>query len=196
MYMQGIDFTFYWLTGEKTHLYLGCWENKRSKKLVNGVLPVCLLSYFLGKPKESAAWWALGIQRFINHWSRKCFCKGPVIIYRRGGGGAPSDGASRMIFCWTPPFKWCFTEVILLMTLDKFRDSSQSFRRPKKKSSSTTGRKKESKRKVQKTMQGEATRGTSALVKLRTSWDCRHLSLSRMDAFILHALSWCCSSRF
>ena len=132
MYMQGIDFTFYWLTGEKTHLYLGCWENKRSKKLVNGVLPVCLLSYFLGKPKESAAWWALGIQRFINHWSRKCFCKGPVIIYRLGGGGGGGDGASRMIFCWTPPFKWCFTEVILLMTLDKFRDSSQSFRRPKK----------------------------------------------------------------
>ena len=87
MYMQGIDFTFYWLTGEKTHLYLGCWENKRSKKLVNGVLPVCLLSYFVGKPKESAAWWALGIQRFINHWSRKCFCKGPVIICRLGGGG-------------------------------------------------------------------------------------------------------------
>ena len=58
---------------------------------------------------------------------------------------------------------------------------------PQKKSSSTTGRKKESKRKVQKTMQGEATRGTSALVKLRTSWDCRHLSPSRMDAFILHA---------
>ena len=87
MYMQGIDFTFYWLTGEKTHLYLRCWENKRSKKLVNGVLPVCLLSYFVGKPKESAAWWALGIQRFINHWSRKCFCKGPVIIYRLGGGG-------------------------------------------------------------------------------------------------------------
>ena len=154
MYMQGIDFTFYWLTGEKTHLYLGCWENKRSKKLVNGVLPVCLLSYFLGKPKESAAWWALGIQRFINHWSRKCFCKGPVIIYRRGGGGC--DGASRMIFCWTPPFKWCFTEVILLMTLDKFRDSPQSFRRPKKKSSSTTGRKKESKRKVQKNNAGRS----------------------------------------
>ena len=37
------------------------------------------------------------------------------------------------------------------------------------------------------TMQGEATPGRSALVKLRTSWDCRHLSPSRMDAFILHA---------
>ena len=107
------------------------------------------------------------------------------IAWRGWGGGA---GAARMIF-WTPPFKWCFTEVILLVTLDKFRDSPQGFRHPppKKKSSSTTGRKKESKRKVQKTMQGEATRGTSALVKLRTSWDCRHLSPSRMDAFILHA---------
>ena len=127
MYMQGIDFTFYWLTGERTHLYLGCWKNKRSKKLVNGVLPVCLLRYFVGKPKESAAWWALGIRRFINHRSRKCFYKGPVIIYRRGWGGG---GVSRMIF-WTPPFKWCFTEVVLI-TPDKFRDSPQSFRRPKK----------------------------------------------------------------
>ena len=54
MYIQGIDFTFYWLTGEKTHLV--CWENTRSKKLVNSVLPVCRLSYFAGKPKESAAW--------------------------------------------------------------------------------------------------------------------------------------------
>ena len=54
MYIQGIDFTFYWLTGEKTHLV--CWENTRSKKLVNSVHPVCRLSYFPGKPKESAAW--------------------------------------------------------------------------------------------------------------------------------------------
>ena len=46
------------------------------------------------------------------------------------GGGGGGGGASRMIF-WTPPFKWCFTEVVLI-TPDKFRDSPQSFRRPKK----------------------------------------------------------------
>ena len=45
---------FYWFTGERTHL--GCWENTRSNKLVNSVLTVCRLSYFAGKPKESAAW--------------------------------------------------------------------------------------------------------------------------------------------
>ena len=73
-----------------------------------------------------------------------------------GGGGGGGAGAARMIF-WTPPFEWCFTEVILLVTLDKFRDSPQNFRPPpKKKSSSTTGRKKESKRKVQKNNAGRS----------------------------------------
>ena len=54
MYVQGIDVTFYWLTSKRTHL--GCWENTRSKKLVNSVLPVYRLSYFADKPTESAAW--------------------------------------------------------------------------------------------------------------------------------------------
>ena len=50
----GIDLTFYWLTDKIT--YLRSWENTRAKKLANSVLPVCRLSYFAGKPKESAAW--------------------------------------------------------------------------------------------------------------------------------------------
>ena len=54
MYIQGIVFTFYWFTGEKTHLAF--WENTRSKKLVNSVLPARRLSYFVGKPNENAAW--------------------------------------------------------------------------------------------------------------------------------------------
>ena len=32
------------------------WENTRSKKLVNTVLPARRLSYFAGKPNDSAAW--------------------------------------------------------------------------------------------------------------------------------------------
>ena len=149
MYIQGIDFTFYWLTGERTHLYLGCWENKRSKKLANGVLPVFLLSYSFGKPKESAAWWTLA-------WGND------LLIIDRGNVPVRDQslfiawsGAVRMNFL-TPPFKWCLTEVILLMTLYKFRDSPRSFRLPPKKSSSTTGRKKESKRKVQNNNAGRS----------------------------------------
>ena len=126
MYMQGIDFTFYWLTGERTHLYLGCWENKRSKKLANGVLPVFLLSYFFGKPKESAAWWALAWGNDLLIIDRE------NVPVRDQSLFIAWSGAARMNF-FTPPFKWCFTEVILLMTLDKFCDSPRSFRLPPKK---------------------------------------------------------------
>ena len=149
MYMQGIDFTFYWLTGERTHLYLGCWKNTRSKKLANGVLPVCLFSYFVVLPKESAAWWALALGNdllIIDRGNVPVRDQSLFIAWR---------GAARMHFL-TPPFKWCFIEVILLMTLDKFRDSPRRFRHPPKKTSSTTGRKKESNRKVQNNNAGRS----------------------------------------
>ena len=180
MYMQGIDFTFYWLTGERTHLYLGCWKNTRSKKLANGVLPVCLFSYFVVLPKESAAWWALALGNdllIIDRGNVPVRDQSLFIAWR---------GAARMHFL-TPPFKWCFIEVILLMTLDKFRDSPRRFRHPPKKHRQQQEERRKATGKSKTTMQGEATGGTSALVKLRTSWDCRHFFHSRIHALILHA---------
>ena len=83
-----------------------------------------------------------------------------VIIYRLRESG--DFGLKTVKYGWSP-FKCYFTEVTPLITRDNVRVRPPPPPPPTKQSSSTWRKKKKNKAKIQQKMQGEATRGTSAL---------------------------------
>ena len=141
------------------------WRTRaRSKKLVNGVLPVCCLSYFAGKPRESAAWWAPRVTIYLSLIEEMFLYKGTSHYLSPGGGGGSEDfGLNTVKYGWPLPLNdillnWSPSKLLITFVIPaKVFAPMLTFRRVhfpffvfvfQKKSSSTTERKKENKRKV------------------------------------------------